>query len=153
MMRTLVLIGCVAADGRVFALLQHAQQPGLRLERHVADLVEEQRAAFGLLETAGHARRRAGEGALLMAEQFRFDQFARNGRHVDGDEGPLAAAAVVMERPRHKLLAGAGLAHDHHGEIGLRQAGDDAVDFLHGGRAADDGQRLARRVAVGRHRL
>jgi hypothetical protein len=42
-----------AADGRVFALLQHAQQPGLRLHRHVADLVEEQRAALGLLEAAG----------------------------------------------------------------------------------------------------
>ena len=45
-----------AADGRVFALLQHAQQPRLRLHRHVADLVEEQRAALGLLEAAGRAR-------------------------------------------------------------------------------------------------
>ena len=44
-----------AADGRVLALLEHAQQPGLRLHRHVADLVEEQRAAFGLLEAAGTA--------------------------------------------------------------------------------------------------
>ena len=41
-----------AADGRVLALLQHAQQARLRLHRHVADLVEEQRAALGLLETA-----------------------------------------------------------------------------------------------------
>ena len=45
-----------AADGGVFALLQHAQQPRLRLHRHVADLVEEQRAALGLLEAAGRAR-------------------------------------------------------------------------------------------------
>ena len=45
-----------AADRRVFALLQHAQQPRLRLHRHVADLVEEQRAALGLLEAAGAAR-------------------------------------------------------------------------------------------------
>ena len=44
------------ADRGVLALLQHAQQPGLRLHRHVADLVEEQRAAFGLLEAAGAAR-------------------------------------------------------------------------------------------------
>src|SRR5260221_4739330 len=34
----------------VFPLLQHAQQPGLRLRRHIADLVEKQRAALGLLE-------------------------------------------------------------------------------------------------------
>ena len=45
-----------AADGGVLALLQHAQQPRLRLERHVADLVEEQRAALRLLEAAGTAR-------------------------------------------------------------------------------------------------
>ena len=45
-----------AADRGVFALLQHAQQPGLRLERHVADLVEKQRAALGLLEAADAAR-------------------------------------------------------------------------------------------------
>ena len=77
-----------AADRGVFALLQHAQQPRLRLHRHVADLVEEQRAAFGLLEAAGAARVGAGEGALLVAEQFGFDQVARDRRHVDGDEGP-----------------------------------------------------------------
>ena len=41
-----------AANRRVFALLEHAQQPRLRLHRHVADLVEEQRAALGLLEAA-----------------------------------------------------------------------------------------------------
>ena len=44
-----------AADGRVFALLQHAQQAGLRLQRHVADFIEEKSSALGLLEAAGHA--------------------------------------------------------------------------------------------------
>ena len=61
-----------AADCRVFALLQHAQQPRLRFHRHVADLVEKQRAAFGLLETADVTILRAGEGALLVAEQLRL---------------------------------------------------------------------------------
>ncbi len=46
------------ADGDVFALLQHAQQARLRLERHVADLVEEQRAALRLLEAARRRARR-----------------------------------------------------------------------------------------------
>ena len=45
-----------SADRGVFAFLQHAQQPGLRLERHVADLVEKQRAALGLLEAPDAAR-------------------------------------------------------------------------------------------------
>src|SRR3546814_5020275 len=58
-----------AANGGVLALLQHPQQAGLRLQRHVADLVEEQRAAGGLLEAAGGAHGGAGEGALLVAER------------------------------------------------------------------------------------
>jgi ubiquinone biosynthesis protein UbiJ len=37
------------------ALLQHPQQAALELQRHVADLVEEQRAAPGQLELARRA--------------------------------------------------------------------------------------------------
>src|SRR6266446_3241513 len=55
-----------AADDGELALLQYTQQPGLRLQRHVADLVQEQRAASGLFEAADAPRDRAGKGALLM---------------------------------------------------------------------------------------
>ncbi len=72
-----------AADGGVFALLEHAQKPGLGVHRHVADLVEKERAALRLLETPDRALAGAGEGALLVAEQFAFDQVARNGRDID----------------------------------------------------------------------
>ena len=96
-----------AADRRVLALLQHAQQPRLRFHRHVADLVEKQRAAFGLLEAADVTVLRAGEGALLVAEQLGLDQLARDRRHVDGDERPVAALAVFVQRARHQFLAGA----------------------------------------------
>ena len=43
----------VLADAPHFALLQHAQQLGLRARRQLADFVEEERAAVGLLEQAG----------------------------------------------------------------------------------------------------
>ena len=65
----------------------------------------------------------AGEGALLVAEQLALDQFARDRRHVDGDERPVAALAVVVQRARHQLLAGAGFAGDHHREVGAHQRG------------------------------
>ena len=42
----------VAADPLELLLLQHAQHLGLQRRRHVADLVEEQRAAVALLELA-----------------------------------------------------------------------------------------------------
>ena len=132
-----------AADRHVLAFLQHAQQPGLRLGRHVADLVEEQRAAVRLLELAGRALDRAGEGAALVAEQLALDQLARDRRHVERHERALAALAVVVQRARHQLLAGAGLAGDHHREVGRHQAGERAVDLLHRRRAADQRQALA----------
>ena len=50
----------VAADRPVLALLQDPQQLRLQVRRHLADLVEQQRAAFGHLEQAdlvGAARR------------------------------------------------------------------------------------------------
>ena len=133
-----------AADRGELALLQDAQQPGLRLERHVADLVEEQRAALRLLEAPGRACRRAGEGALLVAEQLALDQLARDRRHVDRDERAVAALAVVVQRAGDQLLAGAALAGDQHGEVGVHQPGDDAVDLLHRRRAADERQLLLR---------
>ena len=56
MMRTLALQRRVAADAVVLAVREHAQQAHLQVRRHVADLVEEQRAAFGLLEAAAAQR-------------------------------------------------------------------------------------------------
>jgi hypothetical protein len=64
----------VAAHAVELPVRQHAQQAGLQVERHVADFVEEQRAALGLLEAAAALRLRAGEGAALMAEQFGLQQ-------------------------------------------------------------------------------
>ena len=46
-----------AADALELALLERAQQLHLHLDRDLADLVEEQRAAVGQLEAAGLARR------------------------------------------------------------------------------------------------
>jgi hypothetical protein len=42
----------MAAHAVVLAVGQHTQEPHLQVGGHVADLVEEQRAAFRLLEAA-----------------------------------------------------------------------------------------------------
>ena len=54
--------------------LEHAQELGLQVERQLADLVEEQRAAVGLLERAGAPRDRAGERAALVAEELALER-------------------------------------------------------------------------------
>ena len=77
-------------------LLQRAQQLGLQAHVHLADLVQQQGAAVGGLEFADAARHGAGEGALLVAEQFRFQQVFGDGGAVQRDEraGGAAGAAV-----------------------------------------------------------
>ena len=55
MTRTSVVNGLVAADPFELLVLQDAQDLGLGQRRHVADFVQEQRAARGLLELADRA--------------------------------------------------------------------------------------------------
>ena len=60
----------LAAHAVELALGEYTQQAGLQGGRHVADLVEEQRTAIGLLEAADAPRLGAREGALLVPEQL-----------------------------------------------------------------------------------
>ncbi len=53
----------LTSDADDFTVLHDAEQTNLRGERELADFVEEQRAAVGLLEPALAPRLRAGEGA------------------------------------------------------------------------------------------
>ena len=74
------------ADAHEGAGLEHAQQLDLQLERHLGDLVEEQRAAVGALEVALVLPVGAGEAAPLVAEQLALDQVRRDRAAVDGEE-------------------------------------------------------------------
>ena len=58
----------VTADAIELAVGEHAQQSRLGFGRHVADFIEKQTAAVGLLETALTLLCRAGERAFLVAE-------------------------------------------------------------------------------------
>ena len=112
--RQSTLTDVVGADALDAALLQGAQQLDLHRHRHALDLVEEQRAAVGVLELADAAPRRAGEGADLVAEQFAVDQVLRQAAAVQRNEMAAPPLAVVVQAARHQVLAGAGLAVDDH---------------------------------------
>ena len=71
------------------AFLEDTEDAGLRLRGHVADLVEEQRAAVGQLELAG-PRVHSGGDAALDAEQLHLEEVAWEGGAVERDEGPSA---------------------------------------------------------------
>ncbi|EJT83508.1 hypothetical protein PPS11_34823 [Pseudomonas putida S11] len=76
----------VATHAIELAIGQHSQQAGLCVGGHVADLVEEQGAAVGLLEAPSAQVGGAGEGALFMAEQLGLHQVLGDGCHVQGNE-------------------------------------------------------------------
>jgi hypothetical protein len=67
----------VAADPFKFHVFKNAQQFGLHLERHVADFVQKSSTVVDEFEfsrfSAGSG---TGNGALLAAERFRFDEIS-----------------------------------------------------------------------------
>src|SRR5690606_28412369 len=76
--------------------------------------IEEQRTAFGQLETPGTAADGAGKGALFMAEQFTFQQLGRNSATVNRYKRFVAAARMVVQVARHHFFTGAGFTLNHH---------------------------------------
>ncbi len=128
----------IAADRPVLALLEHAQQLGLEVGRHLANLVEQQRAPLRHLEQPFLVRLRAGEGPLLVAEQLRLDQVLGDGGAVDLDERALGALAVVVDRVGDELLAGAVLPLDEDVGVAPRHALDQLEHLVHLLALADD---------------
>ena len=127
-----------AADRRERALLQHAQELDLQRGGHVADLVEEERAAVGDLEQARLILHRAGERAADVTEQRALEQVVVERGAVLHDERLLRARPVIVDRARDQLLAGAALAVDEHGRLALDDLREQLDDVAHRRRIADD---------------
>ncbi|VVE50226.1 hypothetical protein PEP31012_04666 [Pandoraea eparura] len=124
----------MAAHAIVVAVREHPQQTRLQIERHVADFIEEQRAALGLLEAPASRGLRAGERAALVAKKFGFQQILRNRRRVQGDEGPGGTRRMTVQCPRDQLLARPRFAGDEHRGARMRETADRAEHVLHGAR-------------------
>ena len=111
---------------RVEALfVERAEDLGLGLEAHVADLVEEERSAVGALEgaalfagLAGAARAGFGPRAVAVAEELGFDVVLGDGGAVQLNKDAVAAQALGMDGAGDELLASAGLAEDEHAAVG-----------------------------------
>ena len=131
------LDGRLTAHSIELAFRQHAQQPRLQGRRHVADFVEEQRAAVGLLEASAAQSVGAGEGTLLVAEQLRLQKIRGKGRRVEGDEGFVGARTVAVQSACHELLACARFPGDQHCHAGAGQPADRAEHLLHRCRLAE----------------
>src|SRR5712664_3191986 len=109
------------ADALELAVLEHAQKLGLQLQGQLADLIEKQRSVARVFEIARFVLRRAGEGALGVAEQRRLDQGRRDRRAVERKPWLHAPPRKAMEQVRHHFLAGSRFALDERreGRVGV----------------------------------
>ena len=128
------LNGLVTAYAVKVPVGEYTQKPSLQLHRHIADFIQKERAALGLLKAAQTRGHRSGERAFFVAEQFTFEQFSRDGRHVDRNVRGAATAAVLPNGTRNDLLARSGLSSEQHGDVALRKPSDGTKNFLHGWR-------------------
>src|SRR5262249_54002749 len=104
---------------------------------HLGDLVQEERAAGRLLETADLGGDGAREGASLVPEQLGFEELLGEGGAVDRDEGLADAWRALPDEPGDDLLAGPGLSgYGPRGPRG-RHARDLRQPLLPGRRDAD----------------
>ena len=98
--------------------LQHPQQLGLESQRHLANLVQEQRSALGDLELSWLGRRCPRECAFDVSEEFTLQQVLGQSRTVHSDERPGAAVADTMNEACEQFLAGATFSFDQDISIG-----------------------------------
>src|SRR5262249_57877763 len=88
------------------ALLQHSEQIGLQIQRHLADLVEAEHAAIGKFKPPGPPLARgAGEGAGCMPEQLAAAKLLRDRTAIEGDERLLARllTAALTHTSKYRL--------------------------------------------------
>ena len=88
------------------AVLQDPQQLALRLQRHIADLVQEYRAAIGILKKPDLVVRGARERSLHVAEQLALEQRLDHRRAIDGGETARGGWAQPMQRAGDQFLPG-----------------------------------------------
>ncbi|OPZ01793.1 MAG: hypothetical protein BWZ09_02644 [Alphaproteobacteria bacterium ADurb.BinA305] len=119
-----------ATERAELPFLQHAQQFHLEGRRGLADLVEEDRAAIGLLEAPGAVLVGTGEGAALVAEQFGLEQLVGQRTAVLDDEGLVGPPAAVVDGARHHLLAGSRFAADQYRQVEGCHLPDQGADSI-----------------------
>ena len=82
-----------ATEGRIPVFSQNPQELGLRRQRDVFDVVEEQGPTLSPFYPAGNPRLGAGEGTRAKSEDLTFEKGAGNGTDVHFDQRPLGSSA------------------------------------------------------------
>jgi len=133
----------MGADPFYGTFLQHPQQFDLDFERQVTDLIQEQSATLGALESADSRSLGSGEGPSLVSEELALQKSGGECRGVDGDERSIGSWTGSVDGTGQELLAGAAFAHEKHGDVGRSNPSHAGERFGHGAPSGDEaGQRL-----------
>ena len=86
-----------ASDPAESLFLDHLEQPGLYVDVHIADFVEEQSPPMRDLEEARLGPCGAGECALLVTEELAFQQFLAESCAVELHQRLVGSLTVLMQ--------------------------------------------------------
>ena len=114
--------GMGVAQAVNFTFLQHAQEFGLQAERHLADFIQQQRAAVGHLKLSGFGGDGSGKSAAHMAESSLSSRFSGKAEQFTATKGFRGARAGTVNQPRQQFLSGAAFRFDQNVRFGERHA-------------------------------
>ena len=84
---------------------------------NIAYFIQEKRALIGQFHAPDLLRDRAGEGSLLMPEQFTLQQAGRDSSTVQFHKRAFLAPAAFVNGARYQFFTGSGFAEQENGGI------------------------------------
>jgi hypothetical protein len=109
----------------------------LHVQRQLADLVQEERAAMRELECSLTALDGAGERPFLVPKQLALDQRAHQSAAIHRHERTVLALAGGVHRARQHVFPCPGFATDQQGRVGHAHPLEQTEDLAHRRVAAD----------------
>src|ERR1700728_236827 len=127
-----------AAHRANFLLLDGSQHFRLQIDGKFSDFIEEDGSAFSHGHESIFCLIRTGESALHVAEKLALDQSRNERSAIDWNKWLVAEWTGIMNRAGDHFLAGSAFAQDQDGMNAVSRLGDDAIELLHLGCAAND---------------
>ena len=102
--------------------MQHTQQFGLQLNRHLANFIQKNGAALGLLEQTFVLFVGAGECALFVSKKHVFNQMLGQSCTVHGDKWAFGSQRGFVQHTGQYFFTGTCGAHQQSGNFSLCNA-------------------------------
>src|SRR5579884_4246361 len=125
--------GMCRSHGSEALFVERTQHFGLRLQAHVTDFVQKERASICALKCAALFRRAARDGAVSVTKKLAFDIVLGDGGAVQLYKDAFTAQAFRVNGAGNQFFAASGLAIDEDASIG----GGHQLDLLPQGLGGD----------------